>query len=485
MSRQDLTPLLTGLIRHASQEPAQFHIPGHNKGSGLAPEMAALLGERALSLDLINIPPLDDLHNPTGIIREAQALAAEAFGADHTLFSVQGTSTAVMAMILGLCGPGDKLLLPRNVHRSVLTGIILSGASPVFMMPDLDDRLGIAHGVSPETVNLALRENPDTKALLVTNPTYFGVATDLEQIVKQAHSRAIPVLVDEAHGAHLYFHEELPTAAMHAGADLAATSVHKMGGSLTQTSMLHIREGLVDVNRVKAAMSLLTTTSTSYLLLASLDAARKQLATAGRKLLDRAVRIALRAREAINHIPSWYSFGSEILKPGTARHGFDPTKLTLSPRGLGLSGTMVESLLRDGFGIQVEMADFHHVLCVIGLGVREDEVDRLLTALEAISRQCSHAESFRGIHVTLPVVPKLALTPREAVFAAVKTVPLSEAVGAVSAESIMVYPPGVPILMPGEVICEESLAYIQQCRRAGLQVQGLADPSQQQIRVVR
>jgi len=238
---QHETPLFTGLIRHAARNPIQFHIPGHKKGAGMAPEFREYIGERALAIDLINIAPLDDLHNPHGIIREAQALAAEAFGADHCFFSVQGTSGAIIAMIMTVCGPGDKILVPRNVHKSVLTGIVLSGALPIFMNPDLDYDLGIAHGVSLEAVRHALDQHPDAKGVLVINPTYYGVAADLKGIVELAHSRGVPVLVDEAHGVHLAFHDALPLSAMQAGADMAATSVHKLGGSLTQTSILHVR----------------------------------------------------------------------------------------------------------------------------------------------------------------------------------------------------------------------------------------------------
>lgn len=485
MRRQYLTPLFSGLIRHASRNPVQFHIPGHNKGAAMASEMSKILGEQALALDLINIAPLDDLHNPSGIIREAQELAAEAFGADHTFFSVQGTSCAVMAMILSVCGPGEKILLPRNIHRSALTGLILAGAVPVFMEPDLDYTLGVAHGVNPETVCRTLVAHPDAKAVFVTNPTYFGVTTDLDRIVSLAHASSTPALVDEAHGAHLYFHEQLPIPAMRAGADLAATSIHKLGGSLTQTSVLHVRDGLVNPNRVRAAMSLLTTTSTSYLLLASLDVARKQLATAGRDLIDRALNLAREVRLAINEMPGLYSFGKEILRPGTARHDHDPTKLSISTRGLGISGATAESLLREEFGVEVEMSDLYNVLCVVSLGVQDKDIHRLLAALDAVSRRYGPTRQAPEIEVSMPVIPVLALSPREAYFAKTETVPLDDARGRVSAESIMVYPPGIPIFLPGEVISGENLDYIRECKAAGLPVQGLDDQTQQLIRVVR
>ncbi len=451
----------------------------------MAPELADILGERALALDLINIPPVDDLHNPTGIIREAQELAAEAFGADHTLFSVQGTSCAVMAMIMSVCGPGDKILLPRNIHRSALTGLILAGAVPVFMTPDLDGALGIAHGVSPRTVELSLEAHPDAKAVLVINPTYFGVSTDLESIARLAHARRIPVLVDEAHGAHLHFHEMLPPSAMQAGADLAAASIHKLGGSLTQSSVLHVRGDLVQPNRVRTVMSMLTSTSTSYLLLASLDVARKQLATSGRRLLDRSLQIAGDLRLAVNAMPGLHSFGPEILEPGTARHGLDPTKLSISTRALGISGAEAEVFLRSEFGVEVEMSDLYSLLCIISIGVRQQEVDRLKAGLDSLVQRYERDASPDQVKLSLPVMPDLALSPREAFFARTEAVPLERAQGRISAESIMVYPPGIPVFLPGEVISSENLDYISACRAAGLPVQGLQDQSLQRVRVVR
>lgn len=217
-------------------------------------EFREFIGHNALAIDLINIQPLDDLHHPHGMIEQAQKLAAEAFNADYTLFSVQGTSGAIMTMIMAVCQPGDKIIVPRNVHKSVTTAIILSGATPVFVHPELDPVLGISHGVTPDAVEKALEANPDAKAVLVINPTYFVVACDLKKIVDIAHRNGVPVLVDKAHGVHIHFHERMPLLAMQAGADMAATSVHKLGGSLTQSSVLNIREGLVSPERVPGSL---------------------------------------------------------------------------------------------------------------------------------------------------------------------------------------------------------------------------------------
>lgn len=245
LKAQEKTPLFTGLLEHAEKKPIQFHIPGHKKGTGMDPEFRKFIGDNALSIDLINIGPLDDLHHPHGMIKEAQELAAKAFGADHTFFSVQGTSGAIMTMIMSVCGPGDKIIVPRNVHKSIMSAIIFSGATPIFIHPVIDPNFGISHGITTDAVSKALKKHPDAKGLLVINPTYFGIAANLKKIVDIAHSYGVPVLVDEAHGVHIHFHDDLPLSAMQAGADMAATSVHKLGGSMTQSSVLNIREGLV------------------------------------------------------------------------------------------------------------------------------------------------------------------------------------------------------------------------------------------------
>lgn len=485
MNRQYQTPLFTGLLAHASRNPVQFHIPGHKKGAGMAPEFRKFIGENALSIDLINIAPLDDLHNPHGIIREAQEIAAEAFGADYTFFSIQGTSGAIITMVMTVCGPGDKILVPRNVHKSVLTGIILSGALPVFMTPELDYNLGIAHGVRLETVRTALDQHPDARGVLVINPTYFGVSADLKGIIELAHSRGVPVLVDEAHGVHLPFHEELPVSAMQAGADMAATSVHKLGGSMTQTSVLNIREGYVKAGRVQSIISMLTTTSTSYLLLASLDTARKQLATKGRQLIDRAMKLANQARREINEIPGLYCFGPEIIGESSSRFDFDPTKLCINVKELGVTGIEMENLLRSEFNIEVEMSDLYNVLCIVSLGDVAEDLEALVKALRVLAARFYRTRPATEVKVRVPSTPILAMSPRIAFYAETEEVPMVEAEGRVSAESIMVYPPGIPIFLPGEILSRENLEYIQDCIEAGLPVQGTEDPAIQKVKVVK
>lgn len=482
--RQMKTPLFSGLLEHAKKNPIQFHIPGHKKGMGMHPAFREFIGENALSIDLINIAPLDDLHHPKGIIKEAQELAAEAFGADHTFFSVQGTSGAIMAMILATCKPGDKIIVPRNVHKSIMSAIIFAGAIPVFIHPVMDERLGISHGITEKAVEKALQSHPDAAALLVINPTYFGIAGDLRSIVRLAHHHGIPVLVDEAHGVHIHFHEDLPISAMQAGADMAATSVHKLGGSLTQTSILNVREGLVDVDRVKTVMSMLTTTSTSYILLASLDMARQHLSLNGRQMIERAIRLAEKAREMINEIPRIYCVGREILgKPAT--YAMDSTKLLIHVHDLGITGWEVENWLREKYQIEVEMSDLYNILCFITAGDTEETIQTLVNALRDLSVEFAHVQPEEKPAISLPRIPVLSSSPRDAFYAETETVPLAEAAGRVITEFIMVYPPGIPIFLPGEVITEENIAYIQENIRAGLPVQGPEDESLKTIKVVK
>ena len=480
------TPLFTGLLKHAGKNPVQFHIPGHKKGQGIDPEFRSFIGEHALSIDLINIAPLDDLHQPKGIIKQAQDLAAEAFGADHTFFSVQGTSGAIMTMVMAVCGPGDKIIVPRNVHKSVMSAIVFSGAVPVFIHPEIDHELGISHGITTDSVEKALEAHPDAKGLLVINPTYFGISADLAQIVKIAHSYHVPVLVDEAHGVHIHFHEDLPLSAMQAGADMAATSVHKLGGSMTQSSVLNVRNGLVNPNHVQSILSMLTTTSTSYLLLASLDTARKRLATEGRDLLEHTIQLSRQLREEINKIPHLHCVGEEILE-SKAAYDYDPTKLIISVKDLGITGYDVEMWLREKHNIEVELSDLYNILCLITPADSETETGILLEALKQLPEefQLNRHEIQQKPEVLLPSIPLLALTPRDAFYSETEVVPTDQSAGRIIAEFVMVYPPGIPIFIPGEIITEENLSYIRTNIDAGLPVQGPEDPEIGYLRVIK
>lgn len=478
------TPLFDALRKHAEQNPVQFHIPGHKKGSGMDPEFREYIGPNVLNIDLINIAPLDDLHQPVGVIQEAQRLAADAFGADVTYFSVQGTSSAIMTMILSVCGTGDKIIVPRNVHKSVLSAIIFAGARPVFLSPVRDRNLGIDHGVTTRSVRRALERHPDAAAVLIINPTYFGVCTNLKEIVDLVHEYDVPVLVDEAHGALIHFSDKLPLSAMQAGADIAATSVHKLGGSMTQSSILNLQGKLVNPQRVQTIMSLLTTTSTSYPLLASLDTARRQLALRGQELADRTVMLANSAREAVNRIPGLYSFGEELLGD-EATFDLDPTKLTVHVRKLGITGYDAENWLREHFNLEVEMSDMYNVLCLITPGDDESSIAILLQALQALSdAHIGQANSIQEVVVEIPDIPHLSLTPRDAFYGETELVPFRESAGRIIAEFIYVYPPGIPILLPGEVISQENIDYIVDHIEVGLPVKGPEDRTIEFVKVI-
>lgn len=480
---QEQTPLFDALLQHAANQPIPFHIPGHKKGNGMESDFRSFIGENALAIDLINIAPLDDLHQPLGVIEDAQKLAAKAFGADYTFFSVQGTSTAIMTMIMSVCAPGDKIIVPRNVHKSVMSSIIFAGAKPVFVAPSRDMNLGIDHGITVRSIKKALERHKNIKAVLIINPTYFGVSTNLKEIVDLVHSYQVPVLVDEAHGALIHFHDDMPMSAMQAGADMAATSIHKLGGSMTQSSVLNVKSGLVNPLRVQTIISMLTTTSTSYLLLASLDTARKQLALHGHEMAEKALQLASRAREQINRINGLYCFGQDILG-SEATYAFDATKLTIHVRKLGLTGYEVENWLRDEYNIEVELSDMYNILCLITSGDDEHSVGVLLTALQRLSDEHHDVLPEQELVVKIPEIPQLSLSPRDAFYGDTEWIPFAESAGRIIAEFIYVYPPGIPILLPGEVVSQENIDYITDHINIGLPVKGPEDRTIRQIKVI-
>lgn len=484
------TPLLDALQDYAVRRIVRFHMPGHKGGQGIHDRLKALAGEGVFSLDVTGVEGLDDLHEPAGVLRSAQALAADAFGADHSFFLVNGTSAGVQAMILATCRPGEPILVSRNIHKSILSGIILSGAQPVFIQPVVDRDLGIAMGVTPEAVSAALDRHPDARAALVVNPTYYGVSADLSRIAALVHARGKPLLVDEAHGPHFRFHEKLPTPALTAGADACAQGMHKILGGMTQASILHLKGGRVGVGRVRAVLQLIQSTSASYVLMASLDAARMQIATEGRELLDRAIMLAGRLRYEVNRIPGLCAFGEERLG-GPAAAALDPTKLTVTVKGLGLTGQQVEMILHYRYGIQVEMSDLFNVLLIVGFGNTEEDAGRFLAALADLARTAPGYRSAetdrmlaRGEQVGVLPLPELAVSPREAFFSPSRPIPLDEAVGRVCAEVITCYPPGIPIICPGERFTPEVVDHLFLMREAGFRISGPRNPSLATVQVL-
>ncbi|MFB0919170.1 MAG: aminotransferase class I/II-fold pyridoxal phosphate-dependent enzyme [Clostridiaceae bacterium] len=480
---QNETPLFDALMEYVNRDTIPFHVPGHKKGVGVDSQFKKFIGENPFKIDVTVFNLVDSLHHPTGPIKEAQALAADAYGADATFFSIHGTSGAIQAMIMSVVGEGDTIIVPRNIHKSVTAGIILSGAIPVYMQPELDKTLGIANGVLPETVEKTLRENPHAKAVLIINPTYYGVSTDLKSIADIVHSYDIPLIVDEAHGPHLKFSDRLPMSAMEAGADLCSQSTHKIIGAMTQGSLLHVRTKYVDIERVQAIMNLLQTTSPSYILMASLDTARRQIALEGEELLEYAINLAEETRDRINKIPGFYCYGKELLgNPGV--YAIDPTKICITCRNLGITGFDLDMILSNKYHIQMELSDLYNVLAVGSFGDTRENMDKLIEALTEISSEYMNKEKRKSDFLDIPDIPKQVLIPREAFNGQKTSVPLDDSVGQVSGEFLMAYPPGIPILCPGEVITEEIVQYVNDLKKTGLYVQGTEDPKVENIKVV-
>lgn len=481
---QKETPLFDALKEYVNRETIPFHVPGHKKGVGIDKEFKDFIGENPFKIDVTVFKLVDSLHHPTGPIKKAQELAADAYGSDACFFSIHGTSGAIQAMIMSVVTANDKIIIPRNVHKSVTSGIILSGATPVYMQPELDKKVGIAHGVTPETVKQTLEENPDAKAVLIINPTYYGVATDIKKIADIVHSYNIPLIVDEAHGPHLGFNDKLPMSAMEAGADICAQSTHKIIGALTQGSLLQVRGERVDINRVQQVLSLLQTTSPSYILMASLDCARRQIALNGKELLDKAIKLASYVREEINKIPGFYCFGKEILnEPGV--YALDPTKITITCRDLGITGYDLDMILSNKYHIQMELSDLYNVLAVGSFGDTKENMDALLKALREISEEYYGKGNKKSDFIDIPAIPAQVKIPREAFNSEKESIAIKESAGKISGEFLMAYPPGIPILCPGEVITKEIIDYVQKLKDTGLYVQGTEDPEVNFIKVVK
>ena len=476
---QSRAPIYEALEEFRQMRVVPFDVPGHKRGRG-NPELTEFLGQQCIGVDVNSMKPLDNLCHPVSVIREAEILAAEAFGAENAFLMVGGTTSAVQSMVLTACKRGDEIILPRNVHRSVINALVLNGAIPVYVNPEVDKRLGIALGMKREQVANAIKEHPNAVAVLVNNPTYYGICSDLKAIVKMAHDAGMLCLADEAHGTHFYFGENLPISAMAAGADMAAVSMHKSGGSLTQSSLLLTGKN-VNPGYVRQIINLTQTTSGSYLLMSSLDISRRNLALRGKKIFKQVQDLAEYAREEINAIGDYDAFGRELID-GDAVFDFDPTKLSVHTLDVGLAGIQVYDMLRDEYDIQIEFGDLGNILAYLSIGDRVQEVERLVSALAEIRRRFRGDPS--GLMTQEYIEPIVVASPQEAFYAPKKSLPIMETEGHICSEFVMCYPPGIPILAPGEKITADILKYISYAHEKGCQMTGPQDAKIENLNVL-
>ena len=476
---QRRAPIYEALEQFRQMRVVPFDVPGHKRGRG-NPELTAFLGQQCVGVDVNSMKPLDNLCHPVSVIREAEELAADAFGAAHAFLMVGGTTSSVQSMVLTACKRGDEIILPRNVHRSVLNALVLCGAVPVYVNPEVDKRLGISLGMKREQVEKAIKEHPNAVAVLVNNPTYYGICSDLRAIVKMAHDAGMLCLADEAHGTHFYFGNGLPVSAMAAGADMASVSMHKSGGSLTQSSLLLTGKN-VNWEYVSQIINLTQTTSASYLLMSSLDISRRNLALRGRESFRKVAEMAEYARAEINDIGGYYAYGKDMVNGGSV-YDFDVTKLSVYTRGIGLAGIEVYDLLRDEYDIQIELGDIANILAYISIGDRIQDIERLVGALADVKRLYSKdpAQMLNTEYIN----PTVLVSPQAAFYAEKKCMPIRETAGKICGEFVMCYPPGIPILAPGEMITPEIIEYIIYAKEKGCSMQGTEDPAVEHLNVL-
>ena len=483
---QRRTPYLDALNDYADRIPARLHVPGHKGGPGADPGLMGAIGERALAMDIPALTHGIDVGVDPTPFEEAQALAAAAWGAKRAWFLINGASQGNLSAGLALAHLGRELVVQRNAHSSTIDALVMSGMRPTFVAPEVDPELGIAHCLTPVALDRALAETPAAVGALVISPTYFGACADVRSLAETAHSHGVALVVDEAWGAHLAFHEELPEHALAAGADLVISSTHKIVGSMTQSAMLHLGHGgRIGADVVDRAVTLTESTSPNALLYGSLDAARRQAAVHGRELLEHTMAALADAREQIRAIDG-LDVLDERMVGRAGVHGYDPLRLAVDVRGIAASGYELASILREIDDINLELYGQHVIVAVFGMGERRlPEAKRLVGALrEAAARVGPDPGGQRASFAAAPPWGELAMTPREAYLGAQEIVPAEQAVGRIAAESLATYPPGIPNVLPGERLTGETLAYIQGTLELGGSVRGASDRLLRTVRVV-
>ena len=483
---QQTAPYLEALTSYAFRDPTRFHVPGHKGGAGADAGLRHAMGEAALTLDVPQGIEEIDVGPPPTPYDRAETLAADLYGAHRTWFLSNGATQGNHALCLTLAPEGTAIVAQRNSHGSLVDGLVLSGGEPRWVAPEYDDDLGMAHGVTPDAVAAALAEAPATGAAFVVSPTYYGTAADVAGCAEAAHAAGAALVVDQAWGAHFGFHRDVPPSALQQGADAALTSTHKMVGSLTQSAMLHVADsGRVDVERLARMVRLTRSTSPNSLLLASLDAARRQIAIHGQDLLGRTVTAAAREVEAIDAVEGCRVVGKDLVgRPGVAAH--DPLRIVIDVRGTGCTGYEVSQALQRGSDVYVELATHATIVLVLGLGQPVGALERFAHDLRAELDEIRWPGTAPILaQPETAVSSETAVSPREAFLRPGQVMAVDEAVGRVSAESIAGYPPGIPALLPGERITAEVVEYLRALAAAGARLHGASDPAFRTITVLR
>ena len=477
---QSRTPLVEAMRDYQKDIKFSFDVPIHRRGHGNW-ALREFMGDECTMFGFNSSNSLDNILSPHGAIRQAEQLMADAFGANEALFMVNGTSSAVQTMIIASCSPGDKIILPRNVHISVINAIIIAGAIPIFISPGYDKNLGLSLGVFIEDLVCVINENLDAKAILINNPTYYGICSDLKKIVDIGHKHNMLVLVDEAHGTHNYFYEKSPLTAMQAGADFSAISMHKTGGALTQSAALLVGNSL-EYSDILSKANLLRTSSASYILMSSLDIARKNLVEKGLTRNQKMICMANYAREELNKIEGLYSWGKELCD-GKYVYDVDETKLCINVKGTGLSGNEVYEKFVNENHIQLEVADSDNVMALIGDSDTKNDIDNLIEAFKGIQKY--KLRKTCSMNKVYSIMPTICMIPRDAFFALKESVKLKESLNRISGENIMCYPPGIPIITMGELITKDIIEYIEEAKKNGCLMVGAKDAILNKIQVVK
>lgn len=484
MCNQDKTPLLDAITEFIETKPAYFRIPGHRLEHGISSKWTDKVGKEVFAYDVTETPFTDDLHSPEGAIEEAQELLSELYHADKSFFLVNGTTCGNEAMLLSAAFEGQEVMIARNAHKSAMMGLIMSGAKPVYVMPEILDEWGLQGGITSKQVRRTFEEHPKCRALFLVSPSYYGITSDLKAIADVCHEYGALLLVDEAHGGHLCFHKELPKGALEQGADMCVQSMHKVTGALTQASVLHIKSQLVDVERLATNLHIVQSTSPNYLLMTSLDCARYELAMHGTEMMERALKLAECARTRINSIDGFTCMGQEVIgQAGIA--GLDRTRLVISAKKLGLTGFALEEILFERYAVNMELADYENVLAIVTYANEKEDLERLIKACEEIALEYGKNEKISCEQPRLPAIPDPVFTPRQAYFAKAEERSWQQSVGEISAEMIAPYPPGIPIIYPGERITQEVWEYLEQFRKEKRHIHGSRDGRLEIIRIIK